>query len=112
MDKVVGQFDELKFLDPTCGSASFLLAIIKRIRANSQLSSGELLERIIQNVWGFDLNPLAVQTARVNYLIAISDLIAEVPGINIEIPILNKYGKVNTTYILLKITLINTVKQQ
>ena len=88
LDKVVGQFDELKFLDPTCGSASFLLAIIKRIRANSQLSSGELLERIIQNVWGFDLNPLAVQTARVNYLIAISDLIAEVPGINIEIPIL------------------------
>ena len=25
LDKVVGQFDELKFLDPTCGSASFLL---------------------------------------------------------------------------------------
>lgn len=30
LDKVEGQFDELKFLDPTCGSASFLLAIIKR----------------------------------------------------------------------------------
>lgn len=88
LDKVEGQFDELKFLDPTCGSASFLLAIIKRIRTNSELPAVELLQRITQNVWGFDLNPLAVQTARVNYLIAISDLIAEVPGIDIEIPIL------------------------
>lgn len=26
----------------------------------------DLLQRITQNVWGFDLNPLAVQTARVN----------------------------------------------
>lgn len=88
LDKVEGQFDELKFLDPTCGSASFLLAIIKRIRTSSELPAMELLQRITQNVWGFDLNPLAVQTARVNYLIAISDLIAEVPGIDIEIPIL------------------------
>lgn len=88
LDKVVGQFDELKFLDPTCGSASFLLAIIKKIRTSSRLPATELLQRITQNVWGFDLNPLAVQTARVNYLIAISDLIAEAPGIDIEIPVL------------------------
>lgn len=88
LDKVEGQFDELKFLDPTCGSASFLLAIIKRIRECSNLSAVDLLQRITQNVWGFDLNPLAVQTARVNYLIALSDLIAEAPGIHIEIPIL------------------------
>lgn len=88
LDKVEGQFDELKFLDPTCGSASFLLAIIKRIRESTTLTGVDLLQRITQNVWGFDLNPLAVQTARVNYLIAISDLISAVPGINIEIPIL------------------------
>lgn len=88
LDKVEGQFDSLKFLDPTCGSASFLLAIIRRIRETSALSSAELLQRITQNVWGFDLNPLAVQTARVNYLIAISDLIADTPGVDIEIPVL------------------------
>ena len=88
LDKVEGQFETLKFLDPTCGSASFLLAIIRRIRENSTLSNAELLQRITQNVWGFDLNPLAVQTARVNYLIAISDLIADTPGIDVEIPIL------------------------
>lgn len=88
LDKVIGRFDELRFLDPTCGSASFLLAIIKRIRETSELSPAELLNSIIHNVWGFDLNPLAVQTARVNYLIAISDLIMEVPGAELEIPIL------------------------
>ncbi len=88
LDKVEGRFDSLRFLDPTCGSASFLLATIKRIRNCSDLPPAELLQCIIQNVWGFDLNPLAVQTARVNYLIAISDLIMEVPGIDIEIPIL------------------------
>ncbi len=88
LDKVEGQFDSLKFLDPTCGSASFLLAIIRKIRDTSKLTDAELLKRITQNVWGFDLNPLAVQTARVNYLIAISDLITAAPGIDIEIPIL------------------------
>lgn len=88
LDKVTGQFSELKFLDPTCGSGSFLLTIIKKIRNVSDLPSADLLKIITQNVWGFDLNPLAVQTARVNYLIAISDLINETPGIDIEIPVL------------------------
>lgn len=88
LDKVEGSFDELRFLDPTCGSASFLLAIIRRIRLHSNLSATELLKKITQNVWGFDLNPLAVQTARVNYLIAISDLLMDASGIDIEIPVL------------------------
>ncbi|RLG06791.1 MAG: SAM-dependent DNA methyltransferase, partial [Thaumarchaeota archaeon] len=35
----------------------------------------ELLEAILRNVVGFDINPLAVITARVNYLLALSDLL-------------------------------------
>ncbi|WP_145653776.1 Eco57I restriction-modification methylase domain-containing protein [Bacillus paralicheniformis] len=80
-----------RFLDPTCGSASFLLGLIKRIReeaVNEELSSRQTLQLIIENVWGFDLNPLAVQTARVNYLIAIADLLKIASGRNVEIPIL------------------------
>ena len=80
-----------RFLDPTCGSASFLLAIVRRIRVDAhkaKLSERETLEHIAQHVWGFDLNPLAVQAARVNFLIAISDLIAACPGVQIELPIL------------------------
>jgi len=38
-------------------------------------------------VWGFDLNPLAVQAARVNFLIAIADLVASTKS-EIELPVL------------------------
>ncbi|MBV5276705.1 SAM-dependent methyltransferase, partial [bacterium] len=39
-------------------------------------------------VWGFDLNPLAVQSSRVNFLIAIADLLQQCKGRDIEIPVL------------------------
>ena len=80
-----------RFLDPTCGSASFLLAVIKRIRVDATAqgwSDLQTLQHIMLNVWGFDLNPLAVQAARVNLLIAVSDLLATNPGTRLELPIL------------------------
>jgi hypothetical protein len=46
----------------------------------------DLLESILRNVVGFDLNPLAVLTARVNYLLAIADLLEHRRG-DITIPI-------------------------
>lgn len=82
---------EHRFLDPTCGSASFLLAVIKRIRVDARShgwSDLQTLQHIMHNVWGFDLNPLAVQAARVNLLIAVSDLLASNPGTHVELPIL------------------------
>ncbi|WP_215843311.1 N-6 DNA methylase [Acidithiobacillus montserratensis] len=80
-----------RYLDPTCGSASFLLAIVRRIRESATTAGWtemQTLQHIVNNVWGFDLNPLAVQSARVNLLIAISDLLGANPGTNIELPIL------------------------
>lgn len=91
LDKVKSSWISTRFLDPTCGSASFLLAIISRIKKAAKRKGWDekkQLEHIVSHVWGFDLNPLAVQTARVNYLIAISDLIEKNPGMPIEIPIL------------------------
>ncbi len=41
--------------------------------------------KILQNIIGFDLNPLAVMAARTNYLIAIRDLISHVD--RVEIPV-------------------------
>lgn len=82
---------KIRLLDPTSGSGSFLLAAIRRIREAAKKkgwSNEKLLHHIIENVWGFDLNPLAVQAARVNFLIAISDLIQACPGVDIELPIL------------------------
>jgi SAM-dependent methyltransferase len=67
-----------RFLDPACGSGTFLVLLIARLRELGRdlpISESELLDAILQNVVGFDLNPLAVLTARVNYLLAIADLL-------------------------------------
>lgn len=80
-----------RVLDPTCGSGSFLLAVLRKKRqaaAQHNLSPLEELKLCQTSVMGFDLNPLAVQTARVNFLIGIADLLPSVTGHAIEIPIL------------------------
>ncbi len=81
-----------RLLDPACGSGTFLVMAINRIRQwyeeNRELrrfDEGDLCRKILSNVIGFDLNPLAVMAARTNYLIAIRDLIGHVG--NIELPI-------------------------
>ena len=75
-------------LDPTCGSGTFIvIAIKKMIETNKgKTPDEELLKHIIENVHGFDLNPLAVITARANYLLALGDLINDT-SCDIEIPI-------------------------
>lgn len=80
-----------RILDPTCGSGSFLLEVIRRKRqaaAKTKLSAHDLLRNLVEGVWGFDLNPLAVQTSRVNFLIAIADLLQQCRGATIELPVL------------------------
>lgn len=80
-----------KVLDPTCGSGAFLISMIRLKRTEGELkgwTSKKILDHICESVWGFDLNPLAVQTARVNFLMEIADLLAKNQGTEIEIPIL------------------------
>ena len=77
-----------RFLDPACGSGTFLVLAIQRAKEHGQrekLSSLEIAKRIVANIWGFDLNPLAVIAARTNYLFALGDLVNELP--NIDIPV-------------------------
>lgn len=45
-----------------------------------------MLEQILANIVGFDLNPLAVISARTNYLLALGDLLQHRKG-DISIPI-------------------------
>lgn len=87
----VGDPDK-RLLDPACGSGTFLVMAINRIRKwydehreEVRFDEGDLCRRILSNVIGFDLNPLAVMAARTNYLIAIRDLIGHVD--KVEIPI-------------------------
>jgi len=81
-----------RILDPACGSGTFLVMAIARIRRwydenreKISYNEAELCRKILANVIGFDLNPLAVMAARTNYLIAIRDLIGHVDGI--ELPV-------------------------
>lgn len=78
-----------RFLDPACGSGTFLVLAIKRARRYALdhfRDETETLEGILKNVVGFDLNPLAVLAARTNYLIALGKLIKYKRG-EIEIPV-------------------------
>jgi len=79
---------KLRTLDPACGSATFLILYISRLRryAEEHFLLDALLNYILDNVVGYDLNPLAVLTARTNYLLAIADLLAYARG-SIEIPV-------------------------
>ena len=86
----VADWSAVRALDPTCGSGSFLLEVIRRKRnlaEQAKLSPTNTLTKILDEVWGFDLNPLAVQAARVNFLIAVADLVAAA-GIEVELPVL------------------------
>ncbi|MFA0781360.1 MAG: hypothetical protein RJAPGHWK_002888 [Candidatus Fervidibacter sp.] len=79
----------LRWLDPACGSGTFLVLIIARMKELGQalfVNETELLNAILNNVVGFDINPLAVLTARVNYLLAIADLLPHRKG-EITIPV-------------------------
>lgn len=80
-----------RVLDPTCGSGAFLLDVLRRKKAEALLEgwdAGRTAQHLCSSVWGFDLNPLAVQTARVNFLMELAGLLRQAHGISIEIPVL------------------------
>ncbi|HEY79633.1 MAG TPA: N-6 DNA methylase, partial [Caldilineae bacterium] len=67
-----------RLLDPACGSGTFLVLAIRSLKANcfqAGLAEADTLDIILNNVAGIDLNPLAVMAARVNFLLAIADLL-------------------------------------
>jgi len=78
-----------RFLDPACGSGTFIINIIKlfKIKMEEQnLDRREVASKIFTNIVGYDLNPIAVLASRANFIIGVGDLIRERKG-EIEIPI-------------------------
>ena len=70
-----------RLLDPACGSGTFLVAAIRRIKAHAlatDLPPAATASAVLRGVAGFDLNPLAVIAARTNFLLAAGELIREV----------------------------------
>jgi hypothetical protein len=81
---------DLRLLDPACGSGTFLVLAISRLKGYVEehwIDRGTALKRITKNIVGFDLNPLAVMASRANYLIALGDMLREKGAEPIEIPI-------------------------
>ena len=84
-------------LDPSCGSGTFLLMAIQKIRQwlsdrtvewGSADQKREAVNLIRRNVVGFDLNPLAVIASRTNYLFALGPLLRyRSSGSDFEIPV-------------------------
>lgn len=69
-------------LDPCCGSGTFIVAAIVRMRRDDpEIGADELLSRIA----GIDLNPLAVLTARIHFFIHIADLLDDAEDVIIPI---------------------------
>lgn len=77
-------------IDPCCGSGIFIIAMIKKIVGDVSLNELskkqkiDLLNNILERVYGIDINPLSVLSARVSYYIAIHDL-GEIK--DVEIPV-------------------------
>lgn len=86
---------DTRFLDPACGSGTFLVLAIQKVQELRQEDpikysnrdiSASILDKILKNIVGFDLNPIAVITARTNFLIALGDLLNYRPP-EISIPV-------------------------
>jgi len=78
-----------RFLDPSCGSGTFLIQAISMVKdrmlSKKQAETGKAGQKILNNIVGFDLNPLAVLAARTNYLIAFSPFIPYVRPVSIPV---------------------------
>jgi hypothetical protein len=78
-----------RLLDPAVGSGTFLVLAIKRVKRYDEekgLNEADVLDMVLSNIVGFDLNPLAVISARTNYLLALGDLLQHRRG-EISIPV-------------------------
>ncbi|MHA1998716.1 MAG: Eco57I restriction-modification methylase domain-containing protein [Promethearchaeota archaeon] len=69
--------DHDKILDPSCGTGSFIVGFISRLKNQDQdyLDGCTLLERILNSVAGLDLDPLALLSSRTSMLWEIIDLL-------------------------------------
>lgn len=66
-----------KAIDPCCGSGTFVIELIKQIVGDVNLydlteeEKNEIKNKILNRVYGIDINPLSVLSARVGYYLAL-----------------------------------------
>lgn len=83
-----GKKPDERILDAGCGSGGFLVEVINRIKKNNGSSPPqEIIGSLVNNVVGFDVNPVAVLTARTNYLLAIAPVLKNDNSLSVSIPV-------------------------
>ena len=65
-------------MDPACGSGTFLESVAKRViesAGREGLSARETLDKLLNNIIGIDLHPVAVQLAKATYVLSCNETI-------------------------------------
>jgi hypothetical protein len=78
-----------RFTDICCGSGAFLVAVIKRIIASHPGQGGDAdITALAQSITGFDVDPLAVMLAKVNWVIAAREWLQPFDGTHhVSVPV-------------------------
>ncbi|MCM8819971.1 MAG: N-6 DNA methylase, partial [Candidatus Omnitrophica bacterium] len=88
VSKLIEKNKKGSFIDPACGSGTFLYFIIKekREKLKDSIENSAILHHILKTVVGIDIHPLACTIAKANYILALGDLLRKRRG-KINIPI-------------------------
>jgi len=79
-----------RILDPACGTGTFIrnaIIYLKERLAKMDTDGHEKLNTILTSVVGIDINPMAVLISKVNYILALRELLNKGPIRNVRVPI-------------------------
>jgi SAM-dependent methyltransferase len=80
--------EQPRFLDMCCGSGSTIVEVVKLAKANPPKDGHDAVDELAQVATGFDIDPLAVMLAKVNWVVAVRDRLDPLDGSRrISIPI-------------------------
>ncbi len=80
---------EQRVLDPACGSGTFLFHAVRRLAAAgcaAGWAGPQILEACAEQIRGLDVHPVAVTLARVTWLLALGNLLADRPAV-LRVPV-------------------------
>ncbi len=85
----INDYETDTFLDPGCGSGIFLSTCVnkKREALEDDLSPETLVDVITDTVFGVDLNPVAVKSAKLSYLLSLLPILEEDSVDRLELPV-------------------------